>query len=33
MECRNGLRQNRKFVNNLKLIWVVQSALQKYSAS
>jgi hypothetical protein len=32
----SGLRacaKNRKFVNNLKLIWVVQSHLQKYSAS
>jgi hypothetical protein len=28
-----GLRQNRKLLNDLKLIWVVQIASQKYSAS
>jgi hypothetical protein len=27
-----GLRQNRKFANKFKLIWVVQSRLQKYTA-
>jgi hypothetical protein len=27
------LRQNRKLLNDLKLIWVVQSHLQKYTAS